>query len=723
MIKNLNTEAIIKFLLYLAVVILLNLAATTFFFRADMTANNKYSLSGISKQTVKSLSEPLTIKAFFSQDLPSPYNTTERYLRDLLKEYALHSNRNFNYKFYQVDPSSDKNVQKARSNGITPVQVKTIQEDEIKYKNAYMGLVIIHGDTVEKIPAINSRERLEYKLTSSMQNLKNKVSALLNLEEKVEVKLFLADKLQEIGPQLGVEGLAKLPSTVREIVSDLNTQNYQKLKFQNIQSGSLETGNSQRYKYQLQKLQWPSVPEKNIAAGSGKIGIVLEHNEKSRTIFPVNVQRVPLLGTQYSLMGKEKLKKDIDSQLKTLLGINENLGYLTSAGTLDLSPQGRGGQQRGNSAASFSQLAKDSYNLQKIDLEQGIPEGLVSMVIAGPKQEFSEFELFQIDQALMRGTNLAIFLDSYKKESAGAQNTLRRRQRQGYTSLSTGLEKLLNHYGVDIQDSVVLDENCFEQDLSRSARSNRGGKQPIYYAPIIKNKNINQKPRFMKNLSRLVCLKTAPVRLENATIKENSLQASKLFTSSENSWTMPSSRIQFNPYFANPPQDPEKQHPRPLAYYLKGKFPSYFQGKSIPKREKNATSADQEQSRDKKGTVLQSKVNSTENIIGKSREPGKIFVIGSSQILSDSVIDPQGNSQNSIFVMNVLDALNNRAAMAELRAKTQEFSPLPEMSEAGRTFVKTFNIVGLPVLVFIFGLIVWLVRNRRKKSIQRKFSA
>ncbi|MFW6415072.1 MAG: DUF7088 domain-containing protein, partial [Thermodesulfobacteriota bacterium] len=360
MIKNVGTETIFKFLLYLAVVILLNLAATTFFFRADLTANNKYSLSEVSKETVSSLSEPLTIRAFFSQDLPSPYNTTERYLRDLLKEYAIHSNQNFNYKFHKVDPSSDKNVQKARSNGITPVQVEAIQEDEIKYKNAYMGLVINHGDTVEKIPAIDTKQRLEYKLTSSMQNLKNKVSALLNLEEKVKVKLFLSDRLQQVGPELGVEGLTELPSRVRGIVSDLNSRNYQKLKFENVQSGSGEIRESNIEKYQLQKLQWPSVPEKEIRSGSGRIGIVLEYKDNSRTIFPVNVQSVPLLGTQYSLMGKEELKKDINSQLKTLLGINENLGYLTGAGTLDLAPQGRGGQQRGNSASSFHQLVKQS---------------------------------------------------------------------------------------------------------------------------------------------------------------------------------------------------------------------------------------------------------------------------------------------------------------------------------------------------------------------------
>jgi ABC-2 type transport system permease protein len=38
-----------------------------------------------------------------------------------------------------------------------------------------------------------------------------------------------------------------------------------------------------------------------------------------------------------------------------------------------------------------------------------------------------------------------------------------------------------------------------------------------------------------------------------------------------------------------------------------------------------------------------------------------------------------------------------------------------------KTFVKTFNIAGLPVLVVFLGLIVWLKRHSRKKRIQSMF--
>ncbi len=55
-----------KFIIYLIVIILINMAAYTLFFRIDLTSNRAYSLSDISKEVVSTLSEPLTIHVFFS---------------------------------------------------------------------------------------------------------------------------------------------------------------------------------------------------------------------------------------------------------------------------------------------------------------------------------------------------------------------------------------------------------------------------------------------------------------------------------------------------------------------------------------------------------------------------------------------------------------------------------------------------------------------------------
>ncbi|MEZ4568424.1 MAG: Gldg family protein [Desulfobacterales bacterium] len=47
--------------------------------------------------------------------------------------------------------------------------------------------------------------------------------------------------------------------------------------------------------------------------------------------------------------------------------------------------------------------------------ENGISESLGCLILAQPTEPFFDYELFEIDQALMRGTNLAVFTDAFEE--------------------------------------------------------------------------------------------------------------------------------------------------------------------------------------------------------------------------------------------------------------------------------------------------------------------
>ena len=123
---------------------------------------------------------------------------------------------------------------------------------------------------------------------------------------------------------------------------------------------------------------------------------------------------------------------------------------------------------------------------------------------------------------------------------------------------------------------------------------------------------------------------------------------------------------------------------------------------------------------EKETTIDVSKIESHGAFLSKGR-PGKIFLIGSSEVLKDNVVDPNGESPNAMFVMNILDGLNDREDIAAMRSKEQRFNPLNESAAVTKTFIKTFNIAGLPVLVVFFGGAVWVRRRSRKKMIQMMF--
>ena len=75
--------------LLVILLILLNIVSSTLFLRIDLTSQKAFSISKASKDVVKYIDSPLSIKVFFSKNLPSPYNNVQQYILDLLSEYKL----------------------------------------------------------------------------------------------------------------------------------------------------------------------------------------------------------------------------------------------------------------------------------------------------------------------------------------------------------------------------------------------------------------------------------------------------------------------------------------------------------------------------------------------------------------------------------------------------------------------------------------------------------
>jgi cytochrome c-type biogenesis protein CcmH/NrfF len=61
--------------------------------------------------------------------------------------------------------------------------------------------------------------------------------------------------------------------------------------------------------------------------------------------------------------------------------------------------------------------------------------------------------------------------------------------------------------------------------------------------------------------------------------------------------------------------------------------------------------------------------------------------------------------------------------MARLRSEIQTFNPLNETTQLTRNAVKVVNIAGMPLVVLLFGMCVWLIRSRRRRRIRQRFSA
>ncbi|MCK4767597.1 MAG: Gldg family protein, partial [Desulfobacula sp.] len=653
---------------------------------------------------------------FFSKDLPAPHNNTERFLRDLLEEYAAKGKKYFNYTFYNVTPEegtltgkTDENRDMAQDYGIQPIQIRIMENDEIKFKNAYMGLVIIHGDLIEKIEAITSTNGLEYRLTTAIQKMNNKVSALLQLDEKVTVTMYLSSSLNDIAALIGLDQLPMLGKAVADTIEKLNNKSLGILEFKAIDISDKEKLDLIGKEHDLMALTWPAIPEKNILAGSGAAGLVIEFKGKTTTLPLINAMELPIIGTTYQMADPVALEEELNSIVEKLIGINKDIGFLSGHGTHSLMPDRLAMMQGRPSQAMqvFNTLVSSRYSIKPIALKDGaIPDGLSALIIARPTQKFSDYELFQIDQALMKGTNIAFISDSFNEimpQQGGMPPS--------YEPIDTGLEKLLTHYGVNIKKAYVLDKQSYKHQAPQNMG---GGEQNIYFAPMLKEKTINNTPEFMDNIKGLVAMQISPLELVQKNIDKDKIMVTKLLSSSDESWLM-KENINLNPMFISPPESTDEMKSYDLAYLLSGTFTSYFKGKAIPEKELGEKDITEEKNKLEGFTARHTFLETS--------KLAKLFVLPCSQMLQDNMLDPQGRTTNATFILNIIDHLNGEDKIARLRSKQQTLNPIADTTPFDRGIIKTFNIIVLPILVILFGLLVLAKRTSRKKKIASRFNA
>ncbi len=659
--------------LFAILLVLINLVAVRAFVRLDLTAPRSYSLSKASKEVVKTIEEPLSVKVFFSKNLPAPYAGVEQYVKDILVEYAGAANKNFSYEYFNMDKPENQSI--AQTYGLQQVQIREVKNNEVGFKNAFMGLVITYADQIEKLDNITTSDGFEYNLTTTISKVIASTNALSGLAGKVQMTLYLTDALSNFG----ISGFNKIDSSVQKAYENASKKYQGKIEYQKINPSS-EDALALAQKYGIQNVSWKN---SDGTTSNGVIGLVLEYGEKSRVV-PLQMQNMIF---SYVIAGLDNLEENIASSVESLVSRTTAVAYVTGHGEASVEDAEQG-------AGNFAGLLSDVYSLEEVNLaEKDIPVGVQTVIVNGPKSPLSEEELYKLDQFVLRGGSLMLFLDSYQEIAPQGQNQYY--QQPQYLPVNTGMEKLLEKYGLSVKKGYVMDENCFTRN------DRQYGKLNFYYVPIMPRSALNQKNPVTKNLSMVLFYQPSAIDVEKA--KENKdAKLTVLAKSSPDSWIL-SNNIMLSPLFNQPPEDKSTMKQENLAVLVEGKFQSAFDSNPAEKTEETSMSGSSH--------------------ITSSTQSGKVFVAGSSQITSPMVISEGSTEPVALFVRNAVDYMNGNEDFCAMRTKAQSLYILNKTSGAGVNFAKIFNQAGLAVLVALAGLFVYLARRRHREQIRLHYNA
>lgn len=339
----------------------------------------------------------------------------------------------------------------------------------------------------------------------------------------------------------------------------------------------------------------------------------------------------------------------------------------------------------------FEQL-KQNYDVKTVDISDGKPidpSYKTLIVPGGDNTTFSKRDLFEIDQFFMNGGNLIVLADAIGISMERGVNA----QVQ-----SPKILDLVEHYGVRVEKSIVLDASCGQVQIPQQVGPFRMN-VPVNYPYITKilPNGFNKDNPAVSGLAQMILPWVSPLTLlvGNDSTSTDNIKASMLIQSSEKSWTE-SGRFNLNPQQNWGEVMQSKQEdlkPSILSAYLTGDFTSYYKGKTIPAKESTTEIAE------------------TNREIIPSNTGRHLVVVGDSDFLTQQNAAPG----NIAWLLNVVDWLTLDENLISIRSRSLVDRTIKNDKLAeGKSYsnmIRLINILLMPILLIIIGLVIYFKRR------------
>lgn len=218
-----KTNALITILTAFVVLLVANFLASRHPIRLDLTDKGVYTLSGATKKILKGLDDIVTVRVYFTQNIPPQLQSLKRDVDDILSEFKGAAGSRLQIEF--VDPGASKlEEQKAAMLGIPPVQLNVVEKDKQEVAKIYLGMVVMFGDKQQVIPVVQNINNLEYELAE----------AVIKVSSKELPKVAWWEPGRADVPEGGGFSLVKGAMEKRYAVTDINGENFSDLAAKNF---------------------------------------------------------------------------------------------------------------------------------------------------------------------------------------------------------------------------------------------------------------------------------------------------------------------------------------------------------------------------------------------------------------------------------------------------------------------------------------------------------
>ncbi len=349
------------------------------------------------------------------------------------------------------------------------------------------------------------------------------------------------------------------------------------------------------------------------------------------------------------------------------------------------------------------------YNTGRINLDSVtiLDKAIDVVIVAGPREEFSNQDKFKLDQYLMNGGKIIWLID----KTDASLDSINKHRFYVPTPYNLGIDDLLFKYGIRLKPDFVLDlESTRIPQITGQQGSEPQTTMHKWYYHILAQGNNNHP--IVKNLDRVQM--KFPSTIDTLKTKTG-VQFTTLLTSSPHSrFQMSPVRLNFEILKSAPDMSKFTKGKQLVGVLMEGEFPSLYE---------NRVSAEFSKSLEKLGQTFKSiSVPTTQIVITDSdfMKNEVNYRDNSAEPIGFDIWEQKVFPGNKDFILNSIEYMLDENGILESRAKEIKLRMLDVVrTKQEKSYWQLLNIVLPLVLLTLFGLIYNFIRRRkygRRKS-------
>ncbi|HEX8109135.1 MAG TPA: Gldg family protein [Kofleriaceae bacterium] len=664
--------------------------------RLDLTQDGAYSLSDSTRKILGGLDERLLIRGYFSEKSHPKLEPLVPQLRDLLEEYRIAGGNKVRVEFVDPTDSEDAKREAKERFGIDPTPLRFATQTEKTVVNAYFAIAIEYGDQhavigLDELIAVRvmdigeleiSLKNPEYQLTKTIKKTVAEFSSVDQLFASTAGKIQLT---AYVTPKTLPENWKDGPAKLQKVVDELTKQAGGKLAYATVEPKTEAEMRDLFSKFGLRPHQ------ELFSSQVFYFDVLLQVGNRLVRINPPDK------------LGDAELKAAVIEGLKRAApGFTRVVGlWSPPQGPPTPMMQGMPPQQMPppQSFRSLQRALAGNYEVRDVQLTAPVPDDVEALVVAGPASLDAK-AAEHLDQFVMRGGAL-VLLDGRFRLAPGAGLSVEK--------VTTGLESMLQKWGVAVEDQMVMDSKSDvfpvpeNRDLGNGMVVREIQQLPYPYFVKMDGGQVASSSMITGGLTGSVMHWASPVKAD-AKAGDDEHRVEVLLRSSDGSWLTTSTQVEPNartyPKTGFPgPKDTDKKGSQVMAVAITGGFAS-----SVEKpKDKPKDPADKDAA----------------PLIQHSPPDTRIVVFGSSAFVSDDVLglaqqlESDLATSNLELVHNAVDWSLADTDLLGIRSRNAAARALTVSTQSRGTWAVVNAAIALLGLIAVVGF-AWL----RRRSVQ-----